>query len=36
MTGKEPNGHDLMAKLIELYADQCGVEIEYIMKEKEQ
>lgn len=32
---KEPNGKDLLAKLIELYADQEGVKIKYEITEKE-
>lgn len=32
---KEPNGNDLFAKLIELYAEQNGVKITYqLEKEK--
>ena len=31
-----PNGKDLMALLISLYADQNGVTITYELKEKEQ
>lgn len=31
-----PNGKDLMALLISLYADQMGVTITYELKEKEQ
>ena len=34
-TRKEPNGRDLLAKLIELYAEQCGVTITYELSEKE-
>ena len=32
---KEPNGKDLLAKLIELYAEQEGVKIKYEITEKE-
>ncbi len=32
---KEPRGVDLLAKLIELYAEQEGVKIKYIIEEKE-
>jgi hypothetical protein len=32
---KEPNGRDLLATLIRLYAEQEGVKIKYIIEEKE-
>ena len=32
---KQPNGIDLLAKLIELYADQEGVKITYEIETKE-
>lgn len=31
----QPSGKDLFALLVELYADQMGVEITYELKEKE-
>lgn len=31
---KEPNGRDLLAKLVELYAQQENVKIKYIIEEK--
>ena len=31
---KKPNGRDLLAKLVELYARQENVKIEYIIEEK--
>jgi len=31
---KRPNGLELLAKLIDLYADQEGVKIEYILSER--
>ena len=31
----EPNGKDLLATLIKLYAEQEGVKIEYIIEEGE-
>lgn len=33
-TGKIPNGVDLLAKLIELLADQEGVKITYELEER--
>lgn len=32
---KEPNGRDLLAKLVELYAQQEGVKITYHIEMKE-
>ena len=33
--GKEPSGYDLLKTLVDLYADQMGVQIKYEIIEKE-
>lgn len=36
MDTKAPSGEKLLATLIELYADQMGVKVEYVIKTREE